>query len=129
MTTPSIDAAREAVERIHGTVHAGPGAEWSSLIPHLPTILSALAAVGRLPSDADTLEAMAQRHRPARHLLRAAAGIIRDIALAAGGKPEPCRIIEHDGAYKCLAHDRIWGAVLEPQEPCEGWKKEPADGQ
>jgi hypothetical protein len=36
---------------------------------------------------------------------------------SAGG--EPCRIYEYDGAYRCTTHDRLWGAVKDPDEPCE----------
>jgi hypothetical protein len=35
--------------------------------------------------------------------------------------PVPCRIREHDGAYKCYAHDKMWGAVSKPDTPCAGW--------
>lgn len=34
-----------------------------------------------------------------------------------------CNIHEHDGAFKCFAHKRKWGAVLRPAEPCKGWVK------
>lgn len=29
-----------------------------------------------------------------------------------------CRIYEYDGAYKCYTHNRVWGAVTNPDEPC-----------
>jgi len=32
-----------------------------------------------------------------------------------------CRIFEYDGAFKCLTHKRLWGAVIAPQQPCVGW--------
>lgn len=38
-----------------------------------------------------------------------------------------CRIHEHDGAFKCYTHQRMWGAVTNPDEPCEGWKDETDD--
>jgi hypothetical protein len=31
---------------------------------------------------------------------------------------EPCRIHEHDGAFKCFTHGRKWGAILDPDEAC-----------
>lgn len=36
----------------------------------------------------------------------------------------PCRIHEYDGAYRCYAHNRSWGAIPKPDEPCFGWKPE-----
>jgi hypothetical protein len=30
-----------------------------------------------------------------------------------------CRIVEYDGAYNCMTHRRIWGAVTCPDEPCQ----------
>lgn len=30
-----------------------------------------------------------------------------------------CRITEYDGAYKCWTHNRMWGAVTHPDEPCD----------
>jgi len=35
----------------------------------------------------------------------------------------PCRIHEYDGAYRCYAHNRSWGAIPKPDEPCFGWIK------
>lgn len=32
-----------------------------------------------------------------------------------------CRIYEYDGAYRCFTHNKMWGAVSYPSEPCEGW--------
>jgi hypothetical protein len=32
-----------------------------------------------------------------------------------------CSIREYDGAYKCYTHNRMWGAVTNPQTPCVGW--------
>ena len=43
--------------------------------------------------------------------------------------PEPCRIHEHDGAFKCYTHKRLWGAVSNPSEPCAGWQPESEDEQ
>jgi hypothetical protein len=34
---------------------------------------------------------------------------------------EPCRIYEYDGAFKCCAHNRSWGAITSPQTPCPGF--------
>lgn len=31
---------------------------------------------------------------------------------------KPCKIHEYDGAFRCTTHDRIWGAVTDPDEPC-----------
>jgi hypothetical protein len=33
----------------------------------------------------------------------------------------PCKIMEYDGAYKCVTHIKVWGAVPQPDEPCKGW--------
>ena len=35
----------------------------------------------------------------------------------------PCRIHEHDGAFKCYAHNKMWGAVSKPDEPCNQSKE------
>ncbi len=37
-------------------------------------------------------------------------------------KSDPCRIYEHDGAFKCYTHNKMWGAVSNPDKPCEGWE-------
>lgn len=34
----------------------------------------------------------------------------------------PCKIAEYDGAYKCYAHNKQWGAIIDPDEPCSGWQ-------
>ncbi len=39
--------------------------------------------------------------------------------------PTECRIYEHDGAFKCYAHNRAWGAIPKPDEPCQGWEPTP----
>lgn len=44
----------------------------------------------------------------------------------AADSPAPCHIHEYDGAFKCLTHQRTWGAVGNPQEPCSGWSAEKA---
>jgi len=31
---------------------------------------------------------------------------------------EPCHIYEYDGAFRCTTHDRQWGAITNPDEPC-----------
>jgi hypothetical protein len=39
-----------------------------------------------------------------------------------------CRISEYDGAFRCWTHNRMWGAVPEPDEPCKGaWTPKPHD--
>jgi hypothetical protein len=40
--------------------------------------------------------------------------------------PPPCNIWYMDGAWKCSTHNRLWGAVTNPDEPCDGWE-EPSD--
>jgi hypothetical protein len=35
--------------------------------------------------------------------------------------PAACSITEYDGAYRCTTHSRTWGAVTNPDQPCEGW--------
>jgi hypothetical protein len=34
---------------------------------------------------------------------------------------EPCRIHEYDGAFKCLTHQKVWGAIPNAGTPCAGW--------
>jgi hypothetical protein len=34
---------------------------------------------------------------------------------------DACRIYEHDGAFKCYAHNKMWGAVSNPDTPCQGF--------
>lgn len=34
--------------------------------------------------------------------------------------PAACSITEYDGAYRCTTHGRTWGAVTNPDQPCEG---------
>lgn len=36
--------------------------------------------------------------------------------------PEVCHVVEYDGAFKCLTHRKMWGAVSKPDTPCEGWE-------
>lgn len=31
---------------------------------------------------------------------------------------QECKVVEYDGAFKCLTHKRKWGAILNPDEPC-----------
>jgi hypothetical protein len=38
--------------------------------------------------------------------------------------PPPCNIGYYDGAWQCFTHDRLWGAVPIPDEPCDGWEKD-----
>ena len=39
-----------------------------------------------------------------------------------------CHITEYDGAFICWTHNRTWGAVPEPDEPCKGaWTPKPHD--
>lgn len=38
----------------------------------------------------------------------------------------PCCIHEHDGAYKCYAHNKKWGAISNPDVPCAGWDEKGA---
>lgn len=40
----------------------------------------------------------------------------------------PCRIKEHDGAFKCYAHDKSWGAISKPDAPCVGWSTKETKG-
>lgn len=42
------------------------------------------------------------------------------ITVEAPAVENQCHIMEYDGAYKCSTHDRTWGAVPEPDEPCAG---------
>jgi hypothetical protein len=41
----------------------------------------------------------------------------------------PCRIKHHDGAFKCYAHNKLWGAVSKPDQPCAGWSAAETDSQ
>jgi hypothetical protein len=50
------------------------------------------------------------------------ARLVSGLLRAPVSEPQPCRILEYDGAWKCYAHDRMWGAVVDPVEPCEGWE-------
>lgn len=34
---------------------------------------------------------------------------------------EPCRIHEYDGAFKCMTHQKTWGAITNGGAPCEGF--------
>jgi hypothetical protein len=49
--------------------------------------------------------------------IAAAINAYRPAAPSADG--ETCRIHEYDGAYRCTTHNRLWGAVKDPDEPCE----------
>lgn len=31
---------------------------------------------------------------------------------------EGCAILEYDAAFKCFTHDRVWGAITNPDRPC-----------
>jgi hypothetical protein len=33
-----------------------------------------------------------------------------------------CHITEYDGAFICWTHNRTWGAMPEPDEPCKEWQ-------
>lgn len=50
-----------------------------------------------------------------------------DAVIGAADQPPttPCRIVEYDGAYKCLTHHRQWGAVTNPDAPCAGAEERP----
>lgn len=32
--------------------------------------------------------------------------------------PEACKIVEYDGAYRCITHNKTWGAISNPTGPC-----------
>jgi len=34
-----------------------------------------------------------------------------------------CVIYEHDGAYKCYTHKKMWGAVSNPDQPCSSLQR------
>ena len=40
-----------------------------------------------------------------------------------------CRIYEYDGAFKCYTHDKRWGAITNPDQPCAGWSPEKIEGE
>lgn len=43
-----------------------------------------------------------------------------EVKVTTCGIGNACRIMEHDGMYICTPHDRTWGAVTQPDEPCAG---------
>jgi hypothetical protein len=42
------------------------------------------------------------------------------VDIAAPLEAASCRIVEYDGAFKCLTHKRQWGALPRVDEPCIG---------
>jgi hypothetical protein len=29
-----------------------------------------------------------------------------------------CQVVEHDGVFRCVIHDRLWAAMFEPHDDC-----------
>lgn len=73
--------------------------------------------VRAIPSDGGAEMVIAARyiHRLIGELYR----LDRRTALSSERETEPCRIYEHDGSYMCHTHNRLWGAVTDPDEPCD----------
>jgi hypothetical protein len=81
--------------------------ERQDVTPRWPVDEEMTRAVRTLMAERDRLQAEVERLREALE------------------ESEPCRIVEYDGAFKCLEHGRTWGAISDPDEPCALADREP----
>lgn len=99
------------------TSDPGNGIQWEIVpIDRHETVEALRAEVARLHIELADIKYAARNTTLAHDELEAKVERLRAALQEAG----PCKVYEYDGAFKCVTHDRVWGAITNADEPCPG---------